>query len=282
MGLGDTFEFDEAKYAAKIQDWDIAHLQNQEINKNRQTLSASAGIGGGIGLAPFTGGVSLFGSVYAGRRLSVADQKLKLIQAELNKRGIELHEVTGKDVIVGVAPTICTLGLGVGADALATHATSTVAAHAVAQHGSTAVHEAIQSPGVFMKGLEQGIGLHGHEAGQLLALHGGLQHASAIANFDSSYLVAGAPYVDPAQMAGVAAGMGIAQGIETTAVKKITDFASRKVAVRLVDVASNKSSQPITFARPGDSCRRVECPPQTLFCDHCLGGIDCERMSYFR
>lgn len=276
MGLDDTFEFDETAYARKIQQWDLDHLRKQEIVKNRQKISSGASITTGLGFATFTMGLSLVGSAYGGRRHYVAQKKLELIQAELKKRGIQKHELTGKDLLIGVLPSVITMGLGVGVDALATHATSTVAAHAVADHGSRAVQDAVQNPGTFMAGVEQGITLQAHEAGQLL--HGGLQHASTVANIDSSYVVAGAPYVDPAQVVGLAAGISITKVFEAI----IAEFAAGKIAVRLVNVATNKTSQAITFGQPKDSCRRIRSPPKTIACEHCFEVIDCNTTRYYR
>jgi hypothetical protein len=83
------------------------------------------------------------------------------------------------------------MGVGAGVDALSAHVSSNRAAHAVAHHGSTAVRDAIDQPGSFVQGVEQGVSAEVHEATNLLTL--GVQHAASAAATDSSFLVAGSP-----------------------------------------------------------------------------------------
>jgi hypothetical protein len=144
MGFSDTFSFEESEYASKISKYSLTELKKQEVIKHRQHVSASASIGGGIGVAPFTMGLTLIGSAYGGRRLYIASKKLEMIRAELEKREVELYKPTKRDFFIPLGVSMATLGLGAGVDSLASHATSTVAAHVAAQHGTQAVHDAVQ------------------------------------------------------------------------------------------------------------------------------------------
>jgi len=280
MGIGDFFHFDESEFAHELKRWSLSKLRTQEVVRTRQIISSGATIGGGLGAAPFTFGLSLLGSAYGGRRLYVVKKKLELIQAELADRNIELYEPSGKDFLIGFLPSVAAMGLGVGVDALASHATSTVAAHVVADHGSRALNEAIQSPGTLAHGVEQGVTLQFHEAAQLF--EGGLQHASAVANLDSSFVIAGAPFVNPAEVVGLAAGIGIANAAEAKLATILASFLAQRIAIRLVDVTTGAKSQAITFVQPGNTCRRIRTPNQTLLCDHCHVSIQTNTTAYYR
>lgn len=278
MAVEDTFFFDETKYAIKIRDRPLEELRTQERIKHRQIVSGGCSIAGGIAFAPLTHCLSLAGSAYGARRSCVAEQKLGLIQAELDRRNVQHYEPTNSDFFIPLTIGIGAIGLGGSVDALATHATSTAAAHVVADHGSRALRDVLQSPSSFAHGVEQGISTQAHEVANVFTV--GVQHASTIASSDSSmlYLVAGAQLAPPGDIVGIAAGASIAQALEA----KVASYASGKVALRFVNCVSSKQSQAITMLPPSDECRRITKSWPIVLCDHCSEVINTSTTAYYR
>ena len=278
MGLNDTFGFDEAAYARQISNeekYPTYSLKENEIVKHRQHVSAGASTGVGIGLIPFTMGLSLLGSAYGARRLYIANKKLELIQAELTRREVALHNPTKRDFFIPFGVSMATLGLGAGADVVAAHATSQIATHAIADHGSRAVADVLQSPASMCHGVADGVSLQLHEVGQVFA--GGLDHAIAVTNLASSYIVAGAPYVLPGELVGMAAGMSAASVAET----KFAKWASGKIALRVVDGCLPKRSQAFAYGQPPQNCQR-RLYSNNIICEHCMDPIDRETETFYR
>jgi hypothetical protein len=278
MGFSDTFEFDEGEYARQISNelkYPTHSLKQNEVVKHRQHISACASTGAGIGLAPFTFGLSLLGSAYGARRLYIANKKLEIIQAELTRREVALHTPTKRDFIIPFSISMATLGLGAGADAVAVHATSQLATHAIADHGTRAVSDVLQNPVSVCHGVADGVSLQLHEVGQVFA--GGLDHAIAVTNLASSYIVAGAPYVLPGELVGMAAGMSAASVAET----KFAKWASGKIALRVIDRALPTKSQAFAYGEPPQTCRR-RLYSNNIVCEHCKRPIDRENESFYR
>jgi hypothetical protein len=98
----EIFEFDAAEYAQRAAAHSTSHLQQQELVKIRQCMKAGFAVGAGTvgaiaGGAILTGGLAFIPPLYASREGYIAEEKLKLIQAELTKRGVKLHEPDGGD-----------------------------------------------------------------------------------------------------------------------------------------------------------------------------------------
>lgn len=87
----EIFEFEARQYEARIRTLDTRYLQEQEIIKIRQTKKAAADVGAGTLEAALTGGASVIKPIYAARQGEVAEAKLRILQAELAKRGVALH-----------------------------------------------------------------------------------------------------------------------------------------------------------------------------------------------
>lgn len=276
MGFSDNFHFDEADYVLKLQSLSDQELRSREVRAYRQHVTSSASIGSGLGFAFLTGGVSLLGSAYGGRRLYLAKKKLELIQDELKKRGLESHEPTKRDFFIPLGISVATMGLGAGIDAVAAHATSGIAAHAVAHHGSQAIHDAVNQPNSFVRGVGEGISTQFHETADLITV--GMQHATSVATTDSYFLVAGSPYLPAGELVGVAAGESLALSAE----QKLACFVSEKIAFRLVNASSGTKSQAITYFNPSDGCRRIKRPLLSLVCDHCGSAIHTDKEVYYR
>ena len=109
MGLDDLLEFDGAVYADKLRNHTDAQLKIREVEKTRQFLLGFCSLGISIG----TGGLSAIWMGFSARNLDVARQKLKLIQAELMRRGVPLKQgVSGADTCVTVMEGFTSLAVG--------------------------------------------------------------------------------------------------------------------------------------------------------------------------
>ncbi|KAL9075038.1 MAG: hypothetical protein Q9157_004173 [Trypethelium eluteriae] len=91
MKPDEIFDFNAAEYEANVRKRETNQLREQEIVKTRQAKKAEADVGVGTFEAIATGGAAVIKPIYAGRQGEVAEAKLKIIQAELTKRGIALH-----------------------------------------------------------------------------------------------------------------------------------------------------------------------------------------------
>jgi len=127
-------------------DLHFSRFQNYELEVRAHLFSVSIG----NGLAFSTGGASLIGSAYGGRRLYLAKKKLELLQKELDRRGLESYKPTKRELLTPMGISLPTMGLGGGIDIVAAHATSTIAAHVVAHHGSHVVHDVMHQPVSFV------------------------------------------------------------------------------------------------------------------------------------
>ena len=113
MGLDDLLHFDAPSYAQKISTLSTPDLQVREREKIRQFLSGSCSAGLGLGTAAATGGISLGFTALAGRNMQIANGKLDIIQAELCKRGVPIHDkLTGEDKLVPIMGGV--VGMAVG------------------------------------------------------------------------------------------------------------------------------------------------------------------------
>lgn len=157
MAWSEILSFDCDAYAQKLKELAPAELKQREVRRTRQIFAASGKIGGGVGLAPFTGGVSLVSSALGGRQMWIAAKKLELVQAELKSRGIELYEPKKKDALIPMGINLATMGLGAGFSDLAMHATSEASANVVSTGGFGVTHALLQTPGSFVHALGSGI-----------------------------------------------------------------------------------------------------------------------------
>lgn len=93
----ELLEFDAAEYAQRAAGYTTSHLQEQEVIKIRQSMKADTEVAVGTVSAILTGGLSAIQPLCSGREGYIAEEKLKLIQAELSKRGVQLHEPNKND-----------------------------------------------------------------------------------------------------------------------------------------------------------------------------------------
>jgi hypothetical protein len=281
MALGDTFGFDEAKYAEKIKSYTTQRLHEDEQIKYRQRVGAGVSTGGGILLAPLTGGVTLIGSLYGARRLSIADQKLHIIEAELKSRGIEPFTPKDSDVFIPAAITAATLGIAHGLPIeahLASHASSTLATEAVAHTGTQAVHDVVADPSMFVHGMKEGIEAHGSEITTFFE-HGAGQAANLI-TAHSDAIIANAPYACPAEVVGAYVG----EAAVSLATTQVATFMSGKFSSVVIKNSLGNASQVFTMWPPSPGCPRLWSlekgrePPGA--CTHCHSTIQPDETYY--
>ncbi|KXH27877.1 hypothetical protein CSIM01_06796 [Colletotrichum simmondsii] len=113
MGLHDLFHhFDKSEYTARIKSSTDDELQRREVVKTRQHFTASFSGGTYLGMALPTCGASLIMAPLPARKYYIARQKLKIVQAELERRNIPLYETRKRDVAISALTG--TIGLAVG------------------------------------------------------------------------------------------------------------------------------------------------------------------------
>ncbi|KAK1470699.1 hypothetical protein CCUS01_00814 [Colletotrichum cuscutae] len=113
MGLNDLFHhFDKSEYTARIKSSTDNELQQREVVKTRQRFTASFSGGTYLGMALPTCGASMIMAPLTARKYYIARQKLKIVQAELERRNIPLYETRKRDVAISALTG--TIGLAVG------------------------------------------------------------------------------------------------------------------------------------------------------------------------
>lgn len=264
MAWSEILEFDSVAYAKKLKDLTPEQLLEREVKKERQKFAASAKIGGGVGLAPWTGGASLVSTGLGSRQMWIANRKLDLVHEELKSRGIDLYKPTTKDALVPLAITIGTLGIGHGISDLAVHATSEVSASAVSAGGYGLGHALVESPGTFAHAVGSGMECQLHEVETLFT--GGYHDAVTQALSDSNiWLAEGANAADPGQLIAAAHGMFLYQDMENYGITFGIAASLRKI----FNTATGDMSPLITKLPPPKSCRRIQEPTSNLACGVC-------------
>jgi hypothetical protein len=161
MGLDDLFQFDAAAYRAKVRTLSDDALRQRQCIKTRQNLGGAWSVGFGIGGAVFTGGLSLIGTAYGARRMSVAQQKIEIVNEEMARRGAENYEERKRDTLIPCAIGVLTAGIGFGIDDLCASATiGTLATQELAHRtAEETAREVICHPEHFADGVKDGFAL---------------------------------------------------------------------------------------------------------------------------
>ncbi|KAL5622496.1 hypothetical protein FOBRF1_001746 [Fusarium oxysporum] len=210
MTIGDFFDFNKAEYARRISFYDVNRLRKQEVVKIRQHTAAVCSITTGAAGALLSGGGTLLLSAYGARRLSVAHSKLELIQAELTKRGIALHEIQKRDILIPVGASIVGMGVGVGIDEAAAVATNTIPMEASVPPGSSLTDALSTNASGVISGVAHGVTEQTHEMGQaILNIDNGIPAAQDLAR-ETIW----APAASTQDAIGFHAGMVIMQAVE--------------------------------------------------------------------
>ncbi|KAK5107495.1 hypothetical protein LTR62_001067 [Meristemomyces frigidus] len=112
MTLKDFFHLSEADFTLRLSQMTDTELLKDDIHNVRTTHSGSLGAVLGAVQAPVTAGVSLVGSAIGLRRRNVARRRLEMIHAELERRGLPLHQQTKRDFFIPLAIAGVTMGIG--------------------------------------------------------------------------------------------------------------------------------------------------------------------------
>lgn len=116
MGLGDLFDFDEVAYRNLCSTLSTHDLRKREKDKKRKGTGGAVSMAVGGLMAIPTSGLSLIGSVYGARKLSIAEQKLDIIVAELHRRGIPQQKETARDILIPIITGAVGMGLEMGVE----------------------------------------------------------------------------------------------------------------------------------------------------------------------
>ncbi|KAI0399353.1 hypothetical protein F4802DRAFT_51032 [Xylaria palmicola] len=115
MPIQETLDFESDAYRQVVATASTEWLRQQEVIATRKEVLSSFGVGVGVSGIVATGGVSFLFAAYKARSLYVASKKLELIQAELQKRNVELHKFSkSKDFLGPIA--VGAVGVAVGAE----------------------------------------------------------------------------------------------------------------------------------------------------------------------
>ncbi|RGP67980.1 hypothetical protein FSPOR_5641 [Fusarium sporotrichioides] len=210
MTIEDFFGFNKAEYARRISSYDDDHLRKQEVVKTRQHTSALCSITAGAVGAPASGGCTLLLSAYGARRLSVAHSKLELIQSELTKRGIALHEIQKRDILIPVGASVVGMGVGLGVDEAASVVTNTMPMATTLPTGSSFTHALSTNASDVITGVAHGVTEQTHEMGQaILNIDNGIPAAQ-----DLTSETIWAPAASTQEAIGFHTGMEIMQAAE--------------------------------------------------------------------
>ena len=112
----EVFDFDAGEYARRVSQQETSHLRQQEIIKTRQRIKGWIAVSGGIITAAATGGAAIVSPIYAGRQADVATAKLKIIQDELARRAVQLHEPDDADYEAAMLTAVAGEVVGQGVD----------------------------------------------------------------------------------------------------------------------------------------------------------------------
>ncbi|KAL5901568.1 hypothetical protein ACKVWM_001368 [Pyricularia oryzae] len=129
MGIEDLFEFSKREYAQHVALKTDAELKQHEIRKTQQLFSTTYTISAGIAATALTCGASLGAAALGGRKYYIAQAKLKMIEDELTKRNIKLHQLRKRDAIKPLIVHLVGAGVGFGVHDVLLSATTTLPLH---------------------------------------------------------------------------------------------------------------------------------------------------------
>jgi len=261
--IEETFHFDEDEYRREVANMRLDELQNREAVKLRQQIGAGVSLGAGIAATFLLGPAALLGVAYAGRRLDIASKKEAIVKAEIDRRNQEHYQPKKRDYFIPMGAGMVGAGLGGFLDGVTSQVASTVACHALAQHGSQAVATALAHPTMLVEGAVQGMGLQVHEMHQLLT--GAVSQVSPFSTATGVYLAPGGSVASLPWLVGAQAGIPLSKGVESQVVSQVCSFAT----MRFKDVKTGLETQPVTCDEPGPGCKRMRDRTNALVCEHC-------------
>ncbi|KAI0107913.1 hypothetical protein F4776DRAFT_675066 [Hypoxylon sp. NC0597] len=116
MPIRETLNFNANDYRRKVRGYPTEKLKQQEIAAGRKIVSGSFAVGAGLGGAYLTGGLTLLLAGYKARSTYVANKKHEILQGELHRRNVALHDIDGKDMVIAgsIGTMAVLLGVEVG------------------------------------------------------------------------------------------------------------------------------------------------------------------------
>jgi hypothetical protein len=104
--------FSESSYAAFLRDLDNTALLKKEKSKMMANLSSGAGVTGSAISAIASGGLTSPLILVSGRQAYLANKKLPLIRAEMERRGLRARDLTTGEMVRAVGPRVITSSMG--------------------------------------------------------------------------------------------------------------------------------------------------------------------------
>ena len=137
-------------------------LLGREQTKHRQSYQGLGSMTAGLFLAPLTGGTSLFASAMGVRRIYIAEEKEKLIRAEIARRNLLHCQLSNSDAVLPFLLGCCVGGIGMTFGA-ASAAASGIALGGFAPSGIDAFAAAVADPSIFVGSVIQGANIQAHQ-----------------------------------------------------------------------------------------------------------------------
>jgi hypothetical protein len=224
--IGGFFGLSSTQYRSRLKEAELKDLKKQEIVKTRTRIAAGITVYLGILSAFPSYGGSLVMSAVQARRLRVAHRKLALIREELERRGVDLHELRLRDVAIPVTGIAVGTGVGMGLEiGLGSFISAgdmfvggpSAAAEDMDASFTERLHAILEHPDELYRGFSAGL----HEEGDLLSIgaHGIDLHIADAGNLTSDTFVADPTSIDEmmAEVAGEQLGLAAAVALEKMA-----------------------------------------------------------------
>lgn len=270
LGYGGFFGLSSTQYRSRLKEAELKDLKKQEIVKTRTRIAAGITVYLGILSAFPSYGGSLVMSAVQARRLRVAHRKLALIREELERRGVDLHELRLRDVAIPVTGIAVGTGVGMGLEiGLGSFISAgdmfvggpSAAAEDMDASFTERLHAILEHPDELYRGFSAGL----HEEGDLLSIgaHGIDLHIADAGNLTSDTFVADPTSIDEmmAEVAGEQLGLAAAVALE----KMAADLVSSQLTQWIIEASEDWPEYP--------GCHR-NFGVRTLICDGCRKGID--------
>jgi len=140
MGIRDVFHFNEQAYTIKVRNTDSRILRKKHHSKVRLCHAGVSSVVWGIGLVPATFGISLFGWIYTLRQIDVLRQQAKLIEREIERRGLPIPRCRKRDLVFGMLIGATGIYVGIWIGQLILHLVDPVTGGLASVSGTVGTH----------------------------------------------------------------------------------------------------------------------------------------------
>lgn len=228
-GVGDFFDLDEDEFENRISNYSDDKLKSQEVMQGRNEIAGSwtrgTGVGASVG-ALATGGLSLPLGVplaaYGWRRKAVATKKKEMIENEVRRRGMKLHEPSFRDAAIPMTAGLVSLGVGVGMDDAFNNLTCTDMRGDQVPTGSAAQQAVVQDPGRTSDAMLAGVKEQYHEMSTALGnTNSTIPGTCSLPPDFNPAEISWAAAPNASDAAGMYYGMLLAQGVELGTAKLV-------------------------------------------------------------